>query len=127
MPLSEFIQEARRLAELCNYPNDQDRLIRESRIHSPRAYQKYIDTKDLSLQDCINICQAEDTIRMQVLECSSEFVNSIQIAQTAIPVHKLQHCFKQSSNFIRQRIRLHITAIIGNTKLDQGTLQGMQD
>ena len=28
MPLSEFIQEARRLAELCNYPNDQDRLIR---------------------------------------------------------------------------------------------------
>ena len=27
MPLSEFIQEARRLAELCNYPNDQDRLI----------------------------------------------------------------------------------------------------
>ena len=27
MPLSEFIQEARRLAELCNYQNDQDRLI----------------------------------------------------------------------------------------------------
>ena len=25
IPLSEFIQEARRLAELCNYPNDQDR------------------------------------------------------------------------------------------------------
>ena len=30
MPLSEFIQEARRLAELCNYPNDQDRLIRDT-------------------------------------------------------------------------------------------------
>ena len=29
MPLSEFIHEARRLAELCNYPNDQDRLIRD--------------------------------------------------------------------------------------------------
>ena len=28
MPLLEFICEARRLAELCNYPNDQDRLIR---------------------------------------------------------------------------------------------------
>ena len=27
MPLSEFIREARRLAELCDYPNDQDRLI----------------------------------------------------------------------------------------------------
>ena len=30
MPLSEFIQEARRLAELCNYPNDKDRLIRDT-------------------------------------------------------------------------------------------------
>ena len=30
MPLSEFIQEAKRLAELCNYPNDQDRLIRDT-------------------------------------------------------------------------------------------------
>ena len=29
MPLSEFIREARSLAELCNYPNDQDRLIRD--------------------------------------------------------------------------------------------------
>ena len=45
MPLSEFIWEARRLAELCNYPNDQDRLIRDmivSRIQSLRAYQKCI-------------------------------------------------------------------------------------
>ena len=67
MPLSELIREARRLAELCNYSNDQDRLIRDtivSGIHSLRAYQKYIDTKDLSLQDCINICQIEDAIRM---------------------------------------------------------------
>ena len=29
MSLSEFLQEARRLVELCNYPNDQDRLIRD--------------------------------------------------------------------------------------------------
>ena len=29
MPLSEFICEARRLTELYNYPNDQDRLIRD--------------------------------------------------------------------------------------------------
>ena len=28
MPLSEFICEARRLAELCNYPNGKDKLIR---------------------------------------------------------------------------------------------------
>ena len=61
MPLSEFIQEARRLAELCNYPNDKDRLIRDtivSGIRNLRAYQKCLDTKDLSLQDCITICQA---------------------------------------------------------------------
>ena len=106
MPLSEFIQEAKRLAELCNYPNDQDRLIRDtivSRIHSLRAYQKCIDTKDLSLQDCINICQAEDAIRIQVLECRPESVNLIQSAQTAVPVHKLQHGSKQSSNFNRHK------------------------
>ena len=106
MPLSEFIRKARRLAELCKYPNDQDRLIRDtivSRIHSLRAYQKCINTKDLSLQDCINICQAEDAIRMQVLECRLESINSIQSAQTAVPVHKLQHGSKQSPNFNRHR------------------------
>ena len=90
MPLSEFIHEARRLAELCNYPNNQDRLIRDTivaGIQSLRAYQKCIDSKDLSLQDYINICQAEDAIRMQVLECRPESVKMIQSAQTAVPVH----------------------------------------
>ena len=92
MPLSEFICEARRLAELCNYPNNKDRLIRDtivSRIQSLKAYQKCINAKDLSLQDCINICQAEDAIRMQVLECRPESVKSIQSAQTAVSVHRL--------------------------------------
>ena len=106
MPLSEFIREARRLAELCNYPNDQDRLIRDtivSGIHSLRAYQKCIDTKDFSLQDSINICQGEDAIRMQVQECRPESVNSIQSAQTTIPVHRLQHGSKQSSNFNKHK------------------------
>ena len=106
MPLSEFIQEARRLAELCNYPNNQDRLIRDtivSRIESLRANQKCIDTKDLSLQDCINICQAEDAIRMQVLECRPESVKSMQSAQTAVPVHKLQHSSKQSPIFNKHK------------------------
>ena len=101
MPLSEFIREARRLAELRKYPNNQDRPIRDtivSGIHSLRAYQKCIDTKDLSLQDCINICQAEDAIRMQVQECRPESVNSIQSVQTIIPVHRCQHGSKQSSN-----------------------------
>ena len=77
MPLSDFIREARRLVELCNYPNDKD-IIRDtivSGIQSLRAYQKCIDAKDLSLQDCINICQAEDAMRMQVLECRPESVS----------------------------------------------------
>ena len=106
MPLSEFIKEARRLAELCNYPNDQERVIRDtivSGIHSLRTYQKCIDTKDLSLQDCINIFQVEDTIRMQVQECRPESINSIQSAQTTIPVHRLQHGAKQPSNFNRHK------------------------
>ena len=106
MPLSEFIWEARRLAELCNYPNDQDRLIRDttvSGIQSLRAYQKCIDTKDLSLQDCINICQAEDAIRMQVLECRPESDKLIQSAQTTVPVHKLQNRSRQSPNSNRHR------------------------
>ena len=101
MPLSEFIREARRLAELCNNPNDQDKLIRDmivSPVHSLKAYQKCIDAKDLSLQDWINICQVEDAIRMQVQECRPESVNSIQSAQTMIPVHRLHQGFKQSSN-----------------------------
>ena len=106
MPIPEFIREARRLAELYNYPNNEDRLIRDmivSGIHSLRVYQMCIDTKDLSLQDCINICQAEDAIRMQVQECRPESVNFIQSTQTIIPVHRLQHGSKQSSNFNRHK------------------------
>ena len=106
MLLSEFIREARRLAEMCNYPNDQDRLRRDmivSGVYSLRAYQKCIDAKDLSVQDCINICQVEDAIRMQVQECRPESVNSIQSAQTMIPVHRLQHGSRQSSNFNRHK------------------------
>ena len=106
MPLSEFICEARRLAELCNYPNNKDRLIRDtivSRIQSLRAYQKCIDAKDLSLQDCINICQAEDAVRMQVLECRPESVKSMQSAQTAVPVHRLQNGSRQPSNSNRNK------------------------
>ena len=45
----------------------------------------------------------EDAIRMQVQECRPESVNSIQSAQTMIPVHRLQHSSKQSSNFNRHK------------------------
>ena len=107
MPLSEFIHKARRLAELCNYPNDKDRLIRDtivSGIQSLRAYQKCIDAKYLSLQqDSINICQAEDAVRMQVLECRPESVKLMQSAQTAVPVHRLQNGSRQPSNSNRNK------------------------
>ena len=36
-------------------------------------------------------------------KCRPESVNSIQIAQTMIPVHRLQHSSKQSSNFNRHK------------------------
>ena len=91
---------------MCNYPNDQDRLIRDtivSGIQSLRASQKCIDSKDLSLQDCINICQVEDAIRRQVLECRPESVKLIQSVQSAVPVHKLQNGPKLSSNSNRHR------------------------
>ena len=126
MPLSEFIHEARRLAELCNYPNDKDRLIRDtivSGIQSLRAYQKCIDAKDLSLQDCINICQAEDAIRMQVLECRPESVKLIYSAQTAVPVHRLQNGSRQSSNSNRKKTRLHVIAITVGHRIGQGSIQ----
>ena len=112
MPQSEFIHEARRLAELCNYPNDKDRLIGDaivSGIQSLRAYQKCTDAKDLSLQDCINICQAEDAVRMQVLECRPESVKSIQSTQTAVPVHRLQNGSRQPSNSNRNKKRQNWT------------------
>ena len=106
MPLSEFICEARTLAELCNYPNDKDRLIRDTIVsgtQSLRAYQKCINAKALSLQDCINICQAEDAIRIQVLECRPESVKSMQSAQTVVLVHRLQNGSRQPSNSNRNK------------------------
>ena len=106
MPLSEFIQKARRLAELCNCPNDKDRLIRDtivSGIKSLRAYQKCLDTKDLSLQDCITICQAEDAIHMQVQDNRPESISTMQSAQTMIPVNGLQQNPRWSHNSNRSR------------------------
>ena len=124
MPLSEFIHEARRLAELCNYPNNLDRVIRDmivSGIQSLRVYQKCIDFKELSLQDCINICKAEDAIRMQVLECRSESVKLIQSAQTVVPVHKLQNGSRQSSNSNRHRNKTTLAAITVGHKTGPGS------
>ena len=129
MPLSEFIHEARRLAELCNYPNDKDRVIRDtivSGIQCLRTYQKSIKAKDLGLQDCINICQAEDAVRMQVLECRTESVKSMQSAQTAVPVHRLQNGTRHLQTLTGTKIRLHVMLLLWGTELDQGAFKNMQ-
>ena len=74
-----------------------------SKIQSLRAYQRCIYAIDLNLQDCINICQAEDAVRMQVLGCRPGSVKSMQSAQTAVPVHKLQNGSRQPSNSNRNK------------------------
>ena len=74
-----------------------------SGIKSLRAYQNCLDTKDLSLQDCITICQAEDAIRMQVQDCRSESICTMQSAQTTITVNRLQQNPRQSHNSNKSR------------------------
>ena len=90
-----------------------------SGIRSLRAYQKCLDTKDLSLQDCITICQTEDAIRMQVQDCRSEYIDEVQNAQTMIPesttavqsaqamtlVNRLQQSPRQSRNSNKGRYK----------------------
>ena len=126
MPLSEFIHEARRPVELCNYPDDKDRLIRDtivSGIQSLRAYQKCIDAKDLSLQDCISICQAEDAVRMQVLECRPESVKSMQSTQTAVPFHRLQNSSDSLQTLTGTKIKLHRIAITVGHRIGPGNIK----
>ena len=135
MPLSEFIREARRLAELCNYPNDKNRLIRDtivSGIRSLRAYQKCLDTKDLSLQDCITICQTEDATHMQVQDCRPEYIGeaqsaqtmtpesitAVQSAQTLTPVNRLQQSPRQSHNSKKRQVQVKKLLLLWCTKLD---------
>ena len=70
--LSTYIQEVRRLVDLCNLDceADKDKLIRNSiiaGINSTKAYQQYISKgSSLNLVDCIKICQMEDATRRQV-------------------------------------------------------------
>ena len=67
-----YIQEVRRLLDLCNLDCnvDKDKLIRNSiiaRINSTKANQQCIlKGSNLSLEDCIKICQMEDATHRQV-------------------------------------------------------------
>ena len=70
--LSMYIQEVRRLVDLYNLDcsADKDKLIRNSIItgvNSTKAYQQCISKgSNLSLDDCIKICQMEDATHRQV-------------------------------------------------------------
>ena len=69
--LSTYIQEVRRVVDLCNFAcvgDCKDRLIRNSIVaglSSTKANQQCI-SKGSSLRECIKICQMEDATRRQV-------------------------------------------------------------
>ena len=71
--LSSYIQEVRRMVDLCNFVcvgDCKDRLIRNSIVaglSSTKAYQQCIlKGSNLSLNECIKICQTEDATCRQV-------------------------------------------------------------
>ena len=71
--LSTYIQEVRRVVDLCNFAcvgDCKDRLIRNSIVAgllSTKAYQQCISKgSSLTLDECIRICQTEDTTCRQV-------------------------------------------------------------
>ena len=71
--LSSYIQEVRRVVDLCNFAcvgDCKDRLIRNlivAGLSSTKAYQQCIlKGSNLTLNECIRICQTEDATRRQV-------------------------------------------------------------
>ena len=71
--LSSYIQEVRRMVDLCNFScvgDCKDRLIRNlivAGLSSTKAYQQCISKgSNLTLNECIRICQMEDATRRQV-------------------------------------------------------------
>ena len=79
-------------------------------------------SKDLSLQDCINICQAEDAIRMQVLECNMQSLSG------QYRVHRLQSqstSYKMDPDSLQTPTgtgtRLHVSATIVGHKTELGS------
>ena len=71
--LSSYIQEVRRMVDLCNFScggDCKDRLIRNSivaSLSSTKTYQQCISKgSNLTLNECIRICQTEDATRRQV-------------------------------------------------------------
>ena len=91
--LSTYIQEVRRLVDLCNLDcsADKDKLIRNSiiaGINSTKAYQQCIlKGSSLSLDDCIKICQMEDATCRQVQALHAESSDCSDSTQ----IHKISN------------------------------------
>ena len=85
--LSTYIQEVRRLVDLCNLDcnADKEKLIRNSIIAG--VYQQCIPKgSSLGLEDCIKICQIEDATCRQVQRLCPE---SSSDCSDSTPVHKI--------------------------------------
>ena len=95
--VSEFIQEVRRLAELCNVTcnRDKEQLIRNcivAGITSTKAYQQCISKgSSLTLSECIKICQMEDATHRQVQTLRPEIKSEPELQDNPTPVHKVNN------------------------------------
>ena len=92
--LSIYIQEVRKVVDLCNFNcvgDYKDKLIRNSIVvvlNSTKAYQQCISKgSSLTLNECIKICQTEDATCRQVQALCPE---SIDCADST-SIHKIAH------------------------------------
>ena len=108
--LSTYIQEVRRVVDLCNfnYVGDcKDRLIRNSTVvglNSTKAYQQCISKgSSLTLNECIKICQREDATCRQVQALcpeSTDCADSTSIHKIAqYPQQQGRHNFRGRGAF----------------------------
>ena len=100
--LSAYIQEVRRVVDLCNFAcvgHCKDRLIRNSIVaglSSTKAYQQCISKgSSLTLNECIRICQTEDATCRQVQALQPESTDCTDSTpdspiSTDVPKDKLQ-------------------------------------
>ena len=90
--LSSYIQEVRRMVDLCNFScvgDCKDRLIRNSIVaglSSTKAYQQCISKgSNLTLNECIRICQTEDATHRQVQALRPESTD----CNDSTPIHHI--------------------------------------
>ena len=105
--LSSYIQEVRRMVDLCNFMcvgDCKDRLIRNSIVaglSSTKAYQQYISKgSNLNLNECIKICQTEDATHRQVQALRPESAD----CNDSTPLHHIAD-YPQSCPRTNPRVR----------------------